>query len=464
MSSAPLSALKDELASVSAIRQVGRVVRAGHGIVRATGLFESAALGDHVWIESRPERLRGEVIELSGELVTILPDGPGDGVRIGDAVVLEGAPSIAPSESWIGRIIDAHGVPLDGRSLPRGPIKQPVRATAPLATGRRRLGNRLATSLCVFDTLLPIVRGQRIGLFSGSGVGKSMLLGQLARGIEADVVVIALAGERGREVREFVETTLGEEGRKRAVVIAATSDQPPLSRRRALWTAMSVAEFFRDLGLHVLLLADSLTRFAEAHREIALAAGEAASLRGYPPSTAHLLMSLAERAGPGRADGVGDITAIFSVLVAGSDMNEPVADIVRGVLDGHVVLSREIAERGRFPAIDILRSVSRSLPDAASVQENSLIQLARRRLGAYDRAELMIQSGLYASGSDPEIDAAIAVWSDLDDYVSLPSPDGPTTAFAELDRRLRQEDGDEAAAPEGGGDAGQEALARDLPK
>lgn len=262
-------------------------------------------------------------------------------------------------------------------------------------------------------------------------MGKSSLLAKFARRVRADVVVIALIGERGRELREFVEMVLGPEGMARAVVVTATSDQSPLVRRRCAWTAMAVAEHFRDGGAQVLLLADSVTRFAEAHREVALAAGEEASLRGYPPSTSHMIMSLAERAGPG-PEGAGDITAIFSVLVAGSDMEEPVADILRGVLDGHVVLDRAIAERGRYPAIDLLRSVSRSLPEAASEGENALIGEARRLLGAYDRAEMMIQAGLYVAGSDPVVDAAIRVWPALDAFLAEDEPADITASFRRL--------------------------------
>jgi flagellum-specific ATP synthase len=280
-----------------------------------------------------------------------------------------------------------------------------------------------------------LVRGQRIGLFAGSGVGKSSLLGKFARGVTADVVVIALVGERGRELREFTERVLGPQGMARAVVVTATSDQSPLVRRRCMWTAMAVAEHFRDQGLHVLLLADSITRFAEAHREVALAAGEQGNLRGFPPSTSHTIMSLAERAGPG-TDGSGDITAVFTVLVAGSDMDEPVADILRGVLDGHVVMDRAIAERGRFPAINLLRSVSRSLPDAANDAENALISEARRLLGAYERAEMMIQAGLYASGSDPVVDAAIKVWAALDGFMAEDGAAGIAHSFKRLEACL----------------------------
>jgi flagellum-specific ATP synthase len=293
------------------------------------------------------------------------------------------------------------------------------------------MAGRLPTGIAVFDTLLPLVRGQRLGLFAGSGVGKSSLLAKFARGVAADVVVIALVGERGRELREFTTQVLGVEGLARSVVIAATSDQSPLVRRRCPWAAMAVAEHFRDQGLHVLFLADSITRFAEAHREIALAGGEEASMGGYPPSVAHAIMSLAERAGPG-SEGVGDITAVFSVLVPGSDMDEPVADILRGVLDGHVVMDRKIAERGRYPAIDLLRSVSRSLPAAASAEENALIAEARRLLGSYDRAELMIQAGLYVSGSDPLVDRAIRLWPMLDAFLAEDSADGVAASFQRL--------------------------------
>ena len=263
-------------------------------------------------------------------------------------------------------------------------------------------------------------------------------MAKLARGIHADLAVIALIGERGREVREFVERVLGAEGMSRAVVVAATSDMSPLVRRRCGLAAMAVAEHFRDKGQHVLYLADSVTRFAEAHREIALASGEAASLRGFPPSTAGQIMRLCERAGPGSGQ-QGDITGVFSVLVAGSDMEEPVADILRGVLDGHVVLDRQIAERGRFPAIDLLRSVSRSLPDCASDAENTLISAARRRLGAYDRSEMMIRAGLYAKGTDPDLDQAITCWPALDAFLAEDERDGIASSFRKLAMILKPE-------------------------
>jgi flagellum-specific ATP synthase len=341
---------------------------------------------------------------------------------------------VHPAEDWVGRIVDAFGQPLDGRPLTAGAASATLRRAPPPPATRKGLGARVGTGLAAFDTVLPLARGQRVGVFAGSGVGKSSLLADLARGIEAEIVVYALIGERGRELRDFVDNVLGPEGMKRAVVIAATSDQAPLIKRRAAWMAMAVAEVFRDEGRHVLLLIDSLTRFAEAHREIALTAGEAPSLRGFPPSVANLIAALCERAGPGPF-GKGDITAIFSVLVAGSDMDEPIADITRGVLDGHVVLDRGIAERGRFPAIDVRRSVSRSLPAIATEAENAMLARVRRVLTTYENAALMIQTGLYAPGSDPAIDEAIKVWPRLDAFFTERSAE-VGASFARLEAVL----------------------------
>lgn len=418
------------IAGIQPVVSIGRVAEIGRGTLRVTGLTAQAGLGDRVAIRGAAPT-GGEVVGLSDAGLTILPDEAAEGLAIGDLVALQGRADIFPSDGWIGRIVDPFGRPLDGRPLLPGPTPQPLRARPPAAARRGRLGERLATGTAAFDTLLPIVRGQRIGLFAGSGVGKSSLLARFARGIAADVVVIALIGERGRELRDFTEAVLGPEGMARSVVVAATSDQSPLIRRRCALAAMAVAEHYRDRGLHVLLLADSVTRFAEAHREVALAAGEAPSLRGYPASTAPAIMALAERAGPG-PEGAGAITAVFTVLVPGSDMEEPVADILRGVLDGHVVMDRKIAERGRFPAIDLLRSVSRSLPAAATPEENALIGQARALLGAWDRAELMVQSGLYARGSDPMVDAALAVWPALDAFLAEDGPNGIADSFMRL--------------------------------
>lgn len=420
--------LRAQIASLPVAAVVGRISEISRGTLRVKGLERLARQGDRVRIGAQG----GEVLQLLPTETVVLTEGSAEGLAIGMAVELAGRAEIRPDDGWIGRIVDPYGNPLDGRPLFAGVVPRSLRAEPPPAAQRRRLGERLSTGVAVFDTLLPLVRGQRIGLFAGSGVGKSSLLAKFARGVTADVVVIALIGERGREVREFTERVLGPAGMARAVVVAATSDQSALTRRRCAWTAMAVAEHFRDQGLHVLFLADSITRFAEAHREVALLAGETSELRGFPPSLNQAIMGLAERAGPGRQD-IGDITAIFSVLVAGSDMEEPVADILRGVLDGHIVMDRKIAERGRFPAIDLLRSVSRSLPDAATEPENALISEARRLLGAWDRAEMMIQAGLYTKGSDATIDAAMRIWPALDAFLAEDAPsDGVAGSFRRL--------------------------------
>lgn len=432
-----LDALASDIARLSPLGIWGRVTAVGSASLRIGGLAGEARRGDRVLVRTRGRAsLRAEIVALEGAEATAMWFGSGEGVGVGDRALLEPRSGVRPGPGWIGRVVDAFGEPLDGRPLADGATEAPLRRAPPPPAMRRPLGARLNTGLAVFDTLLPIARGQRIGLFAGSGVGKSTLLAQLARGVEADIVVLGLIGERGREVRDFVDRVLGPEGMARSVVVAATSDQSPLAKRQAAWLATSVAETFRDEGAHVLLLIDSVTRFAEAHREVSLAAGEAASLRAYPPSTAHAIASLVERAGPGAdwegAGQQGDITAIYSVLVAGSDMEEPVADITRGAIDGHVVLERTIAERGRYPAVDVRRSVSRSLPGCASEEENAIISRARAMIGAYEDAEPMIRAGLYAAGTDPSLDQAIAAHEILEAFTAAPSPHGAESAFAAL--------------------------------
>lgn len=427
-----LDQLKSDLSEVPKRRRCGRVSAADGGSITIDGLSGAARLGDGILVGPDPDGpgAEGEIIALAPGGAQAMVLGGSDGVGLGDPVWLTPLVGLRPCDDWLGRVIDASGAPLDGAPLDVGREKAPLRRAAPRAAARGGLGARLSTGLAALDTILPLARGQRIGVFAGSGVGKSSLLTALAQKVEADIVVFALIGERGRELSEFITHGLGPDGMKRAVVIAATSDESPLMRRRAAWAAMAVAEHFRDQGRHVLLVFDSLTRFAEAHREIALTAGETPSLRAYPPSTASLIAALAERAGPGDA-GNGAITAIFSVLVAGSDMEEPVADITRGVLDGHIVLDRAIAERGRFPAIDIGRSVSRALPGAASEEERALIAEARRLTMAYEKATPMVQTGLYQPGADAVVDRAVALAAPLDTFFAAAS-DSPEAAFRRL--------------------------------
>ena len=433
-----IDAVRSQLANIQISRPVGRVSGVEGGVIHLSGIGKFARIGDRVEVRrAGKDLLNGEVVQLNVDALTMLPDGTLDGVALGDRATVHEPASVYPSESWIGRIIDPNGNAIDDQPLRKGPFSRPLNAKPPAAARRRGLGPRLSTGSAVFDTMLPLAKGQRIGLFAGSGVGKSSLIGQFAQNVDADVVVIAMIGERGREIRHFVDDILGPEGLSRSIVIAATSDQSALIRRRCAWTAMTVAEFFRDQGKSVLLLADSITRFAEAHREIAVAAGEAPVLRGHPPSAVPAIMSLCERAGPG-TDDQGDITAVFSVLVAGSDMDEPVADILRGVLDGHVVLDRTIAERGRYPAVDLLRSISRSLPGAATDEQNQLISQVRKILGTYDRNEMMISAGLYSHGSNPEIDQAIQVWPELDSFMAKIKSRSIKDSFDQLSLIMRR--------------------------
>ncbi len=433
-----IQALSQELANTRLAAPMGRVSGISGGEIEVSGLEKQARIGDRLVLRrGKKDDLHGEVLAIASDHIRMLPDTAPERASIGDAVLLFPTPEFAPDDSWIGRLIDPFGEPLDGKPMLRGVDSRDLMASPPKAAARRGLGQRLSTGLSILNTVLPIVTGQRVGLFAGSGVGKSTLMAQLAQNMDADVVVMALIGERGREVNHFVKDVLGPEGMKRAIVVAATSDQSALVRRRCAWAAMTVAEHFRDQGLNVLFMADSITRFAEAHREIAVASGEAPALRGFPPSVTPLITGLCERAGPG-GEGQGDITAVFSVLVAGSDMDEPIADILRGVLDGHIVLNREIAERGRFPAIDVSRSVSRSLPAAAAKEENDMILAVRKFLGAYEQSEVMIRAGLYSEGNDLVLDQAVKIWPELDAFFGRAEPDGVKGSFNRLALLLRR--------------------------
>lgn len=411
------------------VSRVGRIRSLSANMVSVVGLSDIASVGHRVIFDAIG--VQGEILSVNENEISVLPDGPLTDLRIGQAVQHLGEIGIFPDDSWMGRVIDGEGHPLDGQPLINGGRKVALHARPPAAAERRPFGARLDTGYALFNTILPIVRGQRMGLFSGSGVGKSSLMAAFASEMEADVVVIGLIGERGREVNHFVRQVLGKKGLERSVIVASTSDKSALARRRAAFTAMAVAEHFRDEGRNVLLMVDSVTRLAEAHREIASTAGEPATMRGYPPSMINLLAGFAERAGPG-VDGQGDITAIFTVLVSGSDMEEPVADTLRGLLDGHVVLSRSIAERGRFPAVDILKSVSRSLPEAASEAENQLVGAARQLLNIYEDSEIMVRSGLYQPGANQEVDTAVALYPGIDAFAAKRVDGGFQASFDAL--------------------------------
>ncbi|MEM8771397.1 MAG: FliI/YscN family ATPase [Pseudomonadota bacterium] len=405
------------------------------------GLGGAARLGDCLIIEtSKGPSARVSVTQANDDHVGVSAFSTLTGIAPGDRALLDKAGQVArPCEAWIGQVIDPFGYGLGGGTLVQGDKARKIDASPPSANLRKSLGPRLPSGLCAFDTFLPIARGQRLGIFAGPGVGKSTLLNDLAQGIEADIVIVAMIGERSREVGDIIHNKFRPELMKRAIVFVSTADQAPMAKKLGAYLAMTTAEHFRDQNKNVLLVFDSLTRFAEAHREVALSAGEPPTLHGFPPSAFRELARLVERAGPGLS-GTGDITALFSVLVEGADIETaPAADTIRGILDGHIVLERKIAERGRFPAVDILRSVSRSLPDSASRSQNELLAEARRVLSLYEDSEIVIRAGLYEKGTDPATDRAIALWPSLDSYLSARSSDGIDDCFDQL-RNILQTD------------------------
>jgi flagellum-specific ATP synthase len=323
---------------------------------------------------------------------------------------------VRPSEGWLGRVVNALGEPIDGLGpLPPGPAPYSFRSSPPPAHARRRVGAPLDLGVRALNTFVTCCRGQRMGIFSGSGVGKSVLLSMLARNVAADVSVIGLVGERGREVQEFLQDDLGPAGLARSVVVVSTSDEPALMRRQAAYLTLAIAEFFRDLHKDVLVLMDSVTRFAMAQREIGLSAGEPPTAKGYTPTVFTELPRLLERAGPGTDEGT--ITGVFTVLVDGDDHNEPVADAVRGILDGHIVMERAIAERGRYPAINVLKSISRTMPRAADPEFLPVITRAKQVMATYADMEELIRLGAYRPGSSPDVDEAIALHDLLEDFL-----------------------------------------------
>ncbi len=349
-----------------------------------------------------------EVVGFRGDRVLLMPLGVMDGIKPGSEVVAtRQAHQVAVGDALLGRMLDGLGVPMDGgRTLDLCDFT-PVNATPPNSLTRPRVKHPLQVGVRALDGVLTLGQGQRMGVFAGSGVGKSTLMGMIARNTNADVNVIGLVGERGREVRDFVEESLGPEGCQRSVVVVATSDQPALVRIKAAFTATAIAEYFRDQGKNVLLMMDSITRLAQAQREVGLAIGEPPATRGYTPSVFAMLPRLLERAGTA-SNGDGSITGIYTVLVDGDDMNEPIADAVRGILDGHIVLSRELAHRGHYPAIDVLQSVSRVMPQIVPAEQLKSAGLLRELLAAYRDAEDLIRIGAYVDGSDPRVDRARA--------------------------------------------------------
>ncbi|HXX66520.1 MAG TPA: FliI/YscN family ATPase [Polyangiaceae bacterium] len=398
-----VEALRAALAQASTLRCTGRVVAVTGLSLRLA--LPGARVGDVVRVKRRGEPLACEVVGFDAGGAIAMPFGHLTGVGPDDEVESTGGPlAVRAGEGLLGRVLDGWGRPLDGGAAIDGPLV-PVERAPPAAFERKAVARPLVTGVRAIDGLLTLGEGQRIGLFAGAGVGKSMLLGSIARGAEVDVAVVALVGERGREVGEFMERSLGPEGRRKSVVVVATSDVAALERLRAAQVATAYAEYFRDRGLRVLLLVDSVTRIARAQREVGLAAGEPPARRGYPPSVFATLPRLLERSGQSSS---GSITGIYTVLVEGGDMDEPIADEVRGILDGHVVLDRAIAARGQYPAVDVPASLSRVMESIVTPEHRDAARRLRAAVGLYEAKRDLVALGAYVPGGDRALDDAIA--------------------------------------------------------
>jgi flagellum-specific ATP synthase len=397
------------------IRSLGKVTQVVGLVVEAVG--QEAFVGEICRVRSaHSQDVWAEVVGFRGESLLLMPLGEIRGIRLGSEVVAVGHPfEVAVGSSMLGRVVNGLGRPIDGK----GPFEVEARCSVhrhpPSPMTRVPIAEPLSTGIRAIDGLLTCGKGQRVGIFSGSGVGKSTLLGMIARNTEADISVIALVGERGREVKDFIVKELGEAGLKRSVLVVATSDEPSLLRRQAAYVATAIAEYFRDRRKHVLLVMDSLTRFALAQREIGLSVGEPPTTRGYPPSAFALLPGLLERAGT--ADHGGSITGLYTILVEGDDMNEPVADHARAILDGHIVLSRDLAERNHYPPIDLLASVSRLMPVVAPQEVKAPASRLRELLAAHRQAQDLISIGAYVSGSNSKVDEALSKMARIDEFL-----------------------------------------------
>src|SRR5579864_2455961 len=435
-----MKALAEQISDIDGINIYGRVVGVRGLMVEIAGPIHAMSVGARIVIDTGGNRfIPCEVIGFTGNNAVVMPFAGLDGVRRGcRAVIGNSGNQVRPSARWLGRVLNAMGEPIDGKGpLEQGASPVPYRNTPPPAHSRKRVGTPLDLGVRGLNTFLTCCRGQRLGIFAGSGVGKSVLLSMLARDVDAAVTVIGLVGERGREVQEFLQDDLGEEGLARSVLVVATSDEPALMRRQAAYLTLAVAEYFRDEGQDVLCLMDSVTRFAMSQREIGLSAGEPPTAKGYTPTVFTELPRLLERAGPGT--GVGSITGIFTVLVDGDDHNEPIADAVRGILDGHIVMERSIAERGRFPAINILKSVSRTMPKSADPAYLPIITKARQVMSTYADMEELIRLGAYKAGSSVEVDEAIRLHEPLEAFLRQAKDESTPLAegYGRLDRILK---------------------------
>ena len=429
-----LDGIKQRLAEASALLPSGRVESVVGLAVRVS--LAAARIGDAILIHRRGSPLLAQIVGIDGAQAVAMPLGDLKGVGAGDQVDSRGRPlEVRVADALLGRVLNGIGEPVDGRPAIDSGAHRPVEASPPPALGRTPVSRPLATGVRVIDGLMTLGEGQRVGLFAGSGVGKSTLLGAIARGSSADIVVVALVGERGREVGEFLSRSLGDQGLRKSVVVVATSDAPALERLAAPQVATAVAEHFRDQGAKVLLLVDSVTRFARAQREVGLAAGEPPARRGYPPSVFAMLPRLLERSGQAEK---GSITAIYTVLVEGGDMDEPIADEVRGILDGHIVLDRSIASRGRYPAVDVVNSLSRVMDGIVGKDHRAAASRVRRALATYESRRDMIALGAYVKGTDRDLDASMALMPTIEAFLGQPAEDStPLDRTVEMLQAIR---------------------------
>ena len=439
----------DDIQRIPVITRYGRVISVQGLLVEVAGIQSEVSIGSRCVIETRRSvDVTAEVVGFRDDHALLMPFRELEGVGLGCRVVIGDAePVVYPNRGWLGRVVNGFGEPIDGKGpLPRGVDAYALRASPPPAHNRQRVGDKLDLGVRSINTFMTCCRGQRMGIFSGSGIGKSVLLSMLSRYTQSEVNVIGLVGERGREVTEFIEDNLGVEGLKKSVVVVATSDESALLRRQAAYLTLTLSEYFRDLDNDVLCLMDSVTRFAMAQREIGLSGGEPPASRGYTPTVFAELPKLLERAGPG--EGKGTITGLFTVLVEGDDHNEPVSDAVRAILDGHIVLDRSIAERGRYLPINILRSVSRTMPKCNAPEETAQITEARTLISTYEGMAEMISLGAYRAGSDPAVARAIQLYPLLESYLAQNIDDAADfdSAFEQLNEILGQGNAEEVAA------------------
>lgn len=433
-----MKSLITEIDAIDDVEVFGRVKSVQGLLIEIVGPVRELRVGGRVSIDTQNGSVLGcEIIGFRDGHALCLPFGPIEGVRLGcKAVFASHDGQVYPGMNWLGRVINANAEAIDGKApMVRGETGYALRALPLPAHLRKRVGTPMDMGVRTLNTFTTVCEGQRLGIFAGSGVGKSVLMSMLARNTEAEIAVIGLIGERGREVREFITDYLGEAGLQRAIVVVATSDESALMRRQAAYLTLTLAEYFRDMGKRVLCMMDSLTRFAMAQREIGLSIGEPPTAKGYPPTVFSELPRLLERAGPG-LENSGSVTGLFTVLVEGDDHNEPIADAVRGILDGHIVMERAIAERGRYPAINVLRSISRTMPGCVPEDVRPILQKARELMSVYADMEELIRLGAYRKGSDPKVDRAIAINPELEAFLSQSRED--RTNIAEGYERLAE--------------------------